>query len=135
MGIPKNTEEIVYEAVLSGELEIRSDGTIWRTAARRADRWNSGTKTIPCSPRRAENSTGQYLQVRTMILGKRFSAGAARLVWRHLFGKIPDGLTINHKNGIKKDNRPENLELATHSEQTRHAITHLGFNPIKNLTG
>ncbi|MGX2041495.1 DUF5131 family protein [Methylocaldum sp. MU1018] len=31
-------------------------------------------------------------------------------------------MTINHKNGIKTDNRPENLELATCSEQHIHAL-------------
>lgn len=45
---------------------------------------------------------------------------AHRLVWETLFGPIPEGLTINHKNGIRDDNRPCNLELATASEQILH---------------
>ena len=64
---------------------------------------------------------GDYLQVRTMIDGKRIHALAHRLVWFHFNGPIPPGLTINHKKGNKKDNRPEMLELATYAEQVRHA--------------
>jgi hypothetical protein len=39
----------------------------------------------------------------------------------------PDNLPfINHKNGNKKDNRPENLEWCTTSYNTSHAIYELG---------
>lgn len=56
-----------------------------------------------------------------MFNKKRYNALAHRLVYHHFYGEIPDGMTINHINGNKKDNRPINLELATHSEQLIHA--------------
>lgn len=116
-------ENVVYQAVLAGELRIDPDGTIWRLGARRWNRWTGHTVWVPSTPRRAEHraSTG-YLQVRVMWDGVRFHALAHRLVYRHFIGPIPDGLTINHLNGHKDDNRPENLEPATPSEQVIHAL-------------
>lgn len=51
---------------------------------------------------------------------------AHRLVWQNFYGPIPAGLCINHKNGVKHDNRLENLELLTLSENTKHGFRVLG---------
>lgn len=123
----KQNENLVYKLVLSGELEIDAEGRIWRVAKRTFDRWTCGTKVTPCPRVRAENKTpGGYLQVRAMIDGKRHYAAAARLVWLHFKGSIPQGLTANHKDGMKDRNHPDNLELATYSEQRLHAVRVLG---------
>lgn len=46
-----------------------------------------------------------------------------RLVYETFVGVIPDDMIINHKNGKKNDNRLANLELATKSENSKHAVT------------
>ena len=46
-----------------------------------------------------------------------------RLVWQDFFGPIPDGSFIYHKNGIKTDNRIENLELIP-SNSLHHRLYH-----------
>jgi hypothetical protein len=117
----------VYGAVRSGELEIDSEGRVWRVAKRTGNRWTPGSRVTACERVRAEmeNGTG-YLQVRAMVEWKRFYAAAHRLVWLHVNGPIPDGMTINHKNGDKTDNRPANLELASYSEQRVHSRDVLG---------
>jgi len=98
-------EEELYELVRIGVWKIDREGRIWE-----------GKKQIG-----HKNPQG-YLQARKMINGIRLHTGVHRLVYRHFHGKIPKEMTINHKNGIKDDNRPENLEIATYSENMKHAF-------------
>jgi hypothetical protein len=51
---------------------------------------------------------------------------AHRVIWIAAHGDIPDGYEINHKNGIKNDNRLCNIECVTRSENTKHAHNVLG---------
>jgi hypothetical protein len=44
-----------------------------------------------------------------------------RVVASAWLGGIPEGYQVNHKNGIKTDNRLENLEVVTPQENLRHA--------------
>lgn len=48
-----------------------------------------------------------------------------RLVWMTKHGEIPDGYEVNHKNGKKKENREDNLELLTRVDNVKHAIVSL----------
>lgn len=49
-----------------------------------------------------------------------------RVVWEAFVGPIDAGLQINHKNGVKDDNRLSNLEVVTPSENTLHGFRVLG---------
>ena len=52
---------------------------------------------------------------------------AHRLVYEVFVGPIPEGMQINHKNGVKNDNRVQNLEVVTASENKVHAHEVLGL--------
>lgn len=130
---PRN-EIMAYQAVVSGELSIDRSGRVWRLKKRTYDRWTGGTKTTACKKVRAEiGNLNDYFQVRVMRDGVRYYASAARLVWHHFRGEIPLGLTVNHKDGDKKNNRISNLELMTMRQQIRHSIDALGTDYHKNL--
>jgi len=65
-------------------------------------------------------STG-YLHV-AIAEGKRVRrVYAHRVIWEHAHGAIPDGMQINHINGVKSDNRIANLELVTPAANAQHA--------------
>lgn len=60
-----------------------------------------------------------YVEVHNGKTG--FNMRAHRMIWEAVHGPIPDGMQVNHINGIKTDNRIANLELMTPSENTSHA--------------
>lgn len=67
-----------------------------------------------------------YLAFRFQVGTARHKIYMHRVVWQAFRGTIPKGLEINHKNGVKSDNRLENLELVNRSENVLHSLALTG---------
>lgn len=68
-----------------------------------------------------QDNTKGYLKVMLTVDGKWKSRSVHSLVAEAFIGPRPLGMDINHKNGVKKDNRPENLEYCSTAQNCQHA--------------
>ena len=88
---------------------IRSDG-MWF--------WNTESGGRNASPvGEPQEGYGDKGYRRLWIKGKHIRMH--RLVYETFIGEIPDGMQVDHINGIRHDNRLENLRLATHQTNQR----------------
>jgi hypothetical protein len=101
---PTLIERALVEFVHAGLWRIDEQGRIWKGERRAEKRLDTG-----------------YLMIRKMVRGIRHTGLAHRLVWQFFYGDIPDGMVINHKNGLKDFNAPDNLEIVTYGDNTKHA--------------
>lgn len=86
--------------------EVRADGTVFSVRLCRA-----------LKPLR----TNGYLHVVLSVGGRKRREAIHVLVAERFLGPRPLGHVVNHKNGNRADNRAENLEWVTQSENVEHA--------------
>lgn len=82
----------------------------------------------PCKP----SVSRGYLRYTLSQSSETRTFAAHRMVWEAFNGRIPSGMQINHLNGVKNDNRIDNMEVCTPSENTLHKFRVLGHVGIKN---
>jgi hypothetical protein len=127
---PGDALEFALSYVAAGLLRVEPDGSVWRVAELRRGR------VVAVEPRRAETVGGKgYFRIVLGVPGKarNCSVAAHRLVYSALVGAIPDGLQINHRDLNKQNNRPDNLEVVTGSENIIHSYAN-GRTPSWSVT-
>lgn len=113
-------ERFLLRMVRAGYLSVDERGHIWRLISSNARR---KPRLAPCSPVRADMPhVAGYRVVRVMNRGRRYCVLAHRLVFLVNFGAIHVELEINHKDGVKSNNAPSNLEAISHRDNTLHAV-------------
>jgi len=108
-----------------GLYEVSDLGRVRRTADSSNRRFKKGYELSPMSVGKG------YLSVTLHDDGRNQRCYVHRLVG-FAFCSPPvslDGVEINHRNGVKTDNRAENLEWVTRSENMRHSHQILGSPP------
>jgi len=106
-----------------GVYQVSSRGRVMRVAG--------GKGAVPGRVLRTRKHSGGYLQVTLCHECKPRPEYVHRLVaGAFLERPSPDHSEVNHRNGNKMDNRVENLEWCTPSENQRHSAQILGNMPL-----
>lgn len=101
-----------------GYYQVSDEGQIQRILK------DGRTKTVKNRP------NGKYYTVCLSKKGEKFTYAVHRLVAETFLGLPEERMEVNHKDGNKKNNRLENLEWVTQTENRIHAMEELNHFPF-----
>lgn len=106
---------------------VSNKGNVKRSEGFVKNNKNGGVRKVGGKNLKPKTKSNGYLEVNLS-----FGGGLSKSFYVHILvassfiKRIPEGYTVNHKNGIKSDNRLDNLEIITYSENMRHSYDVLG---------
>lgn len=103
------------------DYEISNLGRL-RTKERFVKHYKGGVRKYKSQLKKIRLNTRGYLRCNLKKDGKRYDFTVHRLVALSFLKEDKKRVFVNHKNGIKTDNKLENLEWCTLSENTEHAV-------------
>lgn len=101
--------------------EISNLGNL-RTKERLVKHYKGGFRKYKAQVKKTRLNHKGYLRCNLKKDGKRYDFSVHRLVAIAFLKKDKERELVNHKNGIKTDNRLENLEWCTQEENVKHAV-------------
>lgn len=100
-----------------GFYKLYKNGNIYKC------KWKSNwwVEARKCKPKLIERKSKGYIVLIRRFNNKYYRISGHRFIWLYFNGTIPEGLEVNHKKGIRDNNKLSNLELVTSKGNKIHA--------------
>lgn len=109
----------IWKEIFDGECAVSNFGRVKRI---KGGKWKKAGRIFKTYLEKPKRNKSKYEKVTISINKKIYTRWVHRLVCEAFYGIRPEGCWVNHKDGNKANNKLENLEYVTYSENARHSL-------------